>query len=143
MSNDNTPRPLNKRQQAFVCHFVACGIGGVAAGRAGYAGNAKALRAHASRMLTNAGVKAAIRQAYRDQGVDPGEVLGKLSEMAFGDYPAQVQLRALEIMARHLLVTRTEAVPTGTITLDRRTVVQDEAGNLVVLADHVQKAEGG
>jgi len=136
MTNDDTPKALNPRQQAFVTHFIECGNGGLAAARAGYSGDDAALRACASRMLTKAYIKAAIRQAYRDQGVDPAEVLGKLSELAFGDHPAAVQLRALEIMARHLLVTKTEVVPTGTVTLDRRTVAKEKDGSLVVLDDH-------
>ncbi|MHC4302749.1 MAG: terminase small subunit [Planctomycetota bacterium] len=93
-------RPLSKRQQLFVTHFIEGASGVKAAEAAGYRGDDRALRSTASRLLTYRNIKKAIRQAYADAGVDPAAILGKLAALAFGDSTAQVQLRALEIMAR-------------------------------------------
>jgi hypothetical protein len=125
-------RPLSKRQQLFVTHFIEGASGVKAAEAAGYRGDDRALRSTASRLLTYRNIKKAIRQAYADAGVDPAAILGKLAALAFGDSTAQVQLRALEIMARHTLVTKVETAQ-GVITLDRRTVGRGEGGKLVLL----------
>ena len=130
--SDNPDRPLSKRQQLFVTHFIEGANGERAASLAGYKGDKKALRSTASRVLTYANVKAAIRRAYAEAGVDPAAILGKLASLAFGDSSAQVQLRALEIMARHTLVTKVETAQ-GVITLDRRTVGRADGGKLVVI----------
>lgn len=125
-----TERPLNKRQMAFVAAFVAGRPAWIAARDAGYSGTDKALRATGSRLLTYDGVRREVMAAYAAIGLDPAAIIGKLSTLAFGDVPAQVQLRALEIMARHTLTTKQE-VQTGEIVLDQRTVDLDEHGNIV------------
>ncbi len=71
---------LTDRQQAFIEHYIVCLNGAEAARRAGYA--ASGARQEASRLLSNADIRAAIDARLAESAMPIGEILGRLSEQA-------------------------------------------------------------
>ena len=131
---------LNPKQTAFVMHYLECGNATKAMSLAGYRGDEKTLASNASRLLRHDKIKRALVRVYESNGVTPEALLGKLSSIAFGSqYTATEQLRALDIMARHILSTKTINSREGEIVHDQRVVTKDTQGELV----EFPAAEGG
>ena len=142
-----TPEPrLNARQTKFVAAYVETGNATVAAKLAGYGGNPEVLAATGCRLLKNDKIRRATMAVYASIGVEPAQVLGKLASIAFGPHGLQSQLRALEIMARHMLATKQEIQTDGEIVHDQRCLTKDKAGNVIDLdtarAAHKEREEG-
>lgn len=71
---------LTDQQQQFVQHYLDCLNGAEAARRAGY--SEKTSRFQASRLLTNANIRAAIDAGLAARAIGKAEILARLAEQA-------------------------------------------------------------
>lgn len=76
--------PINRKQQAFIDAYFACGMNATrAAIEAGYAEDSA--RMQGSRLLTNDDIKAEVERRYKEMVMPADEILARLTEQARGD----------------------------------------------------------
>jgi hypothetical protein len=79
-------RGLSDKQALFVAHYVACGMNAANAARlAGYGGNSLSLGFIGYRNLKNPKIRAALADLLAEHGMQPAEIMARLSEQARGD----------------------------------------------------------
>lgn len=76
---------LTAKQRSFCLFYVESGNGRKAAERAGYAGNDVTLRSVASENLAKPHIRHAIGLLWRESGLTPDEIIGRLSAQARGE----------------------------------------------------------
>lgn len=73
---------LTDQQQRFIDEYLVCWNGAEAARRAGY--SEKTARIQASRLLTNANIRAAVEARLAESAMPASEILARLTEQARG-----------------------------------------------------------
>jgi hypothetical protein len=103
--------PLNPRQQRFVELYLSGLTAEESYRRAGYTASPSAARRNASRLLTNADVRAAIDRAAERQELTVDWVLGRLKAEAVDrgeGGSASARVRALELLGKRLRLFPTQ-----------------------------------
>ncbi len=134
---------LTDKQRAFVESYLQTWNATESARRAGYKGSDGTLRSIGSENLTKPDIREVIDARLREHRITSDEIVGRLHAIASAeDEPTKNVLRALEILARHLMPTKSDVDVTtrGEIVVDLVPVEQDpnRPGQLRV----VEKARG-